>query len=41
MDAAAFSLCMENNMPICVFSMVEPDMIRRALTGEHVGTYVN
>ncbi len=41
MDAAAFSLCMENNMPICVFSMVEPGMIRRALTGETVGTYVS
>jgi len=41
MDAAAFSLCMENIMPICVFSMVEQDMIRRALTGEHVGTYVS
>ena len=41
MDATAFSLCMENNMPIGVFSMNEPDNIRRALTGEHIGTLVD
>jgi uridylate kinase len=40
MDATAFSLCMENNMPIVVFSMVENDNIRRALTGEPIGTLV-
>jgi uridylate kinase len=41
MDATAFSLCMENNMPIIVFSMNEPDNIRRALVGEPLGTVVN
>jgi len=41
MDATAFSLCMENSMPIGVFSMNEPDNIRRALTGEHIGTLVD
>lgn len=41
MDATAFSLCMENNMPIGVFSMNEPDNIRRALVGEHLGTLVD
>ena len=41
MDASAFSLCMENNMPIIVFSMNEPDNIRRALVGESMGTLVN
>ena len=41
MDATAFSLCMENNMPIIVFSMNEPDNIRRALVGEPMGTLVN
>ncbi|SKB03153.1 uridylate kinase [Prosthecobacter debontii] len=41
MDATAFSLCMENNMPIIVFSMNEPDNIRRALVGESMGTLVN
>jgi uridylate kinase len=41
MDATAFSLCMENNMPIIVFSMNEPGNIRRALTGETLGTLVS
>jgi uridylate kinase len=41
MDATAFSLCQENNMPIVVFSMNEPDNIRRALVGEPLGTLVN
>jgi uridylate kinase len=41
MDSTAFSLCMENNMPIGVFSMNEPDNIRRALVGEHLGTLVD
>jgi uridylate kinase len=40
MDATAFSLCAENNMPIVVFSMNEPGNIRRALIGEPVGTIV-
>jgi uridylate kinase len=40
MDATAFSLCQENNMPIVVFSMNEPDNIRRALVGEPIGTIV-
>jgi uridylate kinase len=40
MDATAFSLCMENSTPIIVFSMNEPDNIRRALVGENVGTIV-
>ena len=40
MDAAAFSLCQDNHMPIVVFSMTEPDSIRRALVGETIGTLV-
>ncbi len=40
MDATAFSLCMENSTPIIVFSMNEPGNIRRALTGETIGTLV-
>ena len=40
MDATAFSLCQENNMPIVVFSMNEADNIRRALVGENIGTIV-
>jgi len=41
MDATAFSLCMENNMPIIVFSMDEPDNVRKALVGDPIGTFVS
>lgn len=41
MDATAFSLCQENNMPIVVFSMNDADNIRRALVGEDIGTLVS
>ena len=41
MDATAFSLCSENNMPIIVFSMDEPDNVRKALIGEPIGTIVS
>jgi uridylate kinase len=41
MDATAFSLCMENNMPIIVFNMDEDDNVRRALIGEPIGTLVS
>ncbi len=41
MDATAFSLCSENNMPIVVFSMEEPDNVRRALIGDPIGTVVS
>ncbi len=41
MDAAAFSLCMENNKRIVVFDMNQPGNITRALTGEPgLGTLV-
>jgi uridylate kinase len=40
MDATAFSLCQENNMPIVVFSMNEAGNIHRALVGESIGTIV-
>ena len=41
MDSTAFSLCMENNLPILVFSMTEPGSIYRAVMGEQIGTLVN
>lgn len=41
MDSTAFSLCMENNLPILVFSMIEPGSIYRAVMGEPIGTLVN
>ncbi len=41
MDSTAFSLCMDNRMPIIIFDMNHPDNIRRAITGEKVGTLVS
>lgn len=41
MDSTAFSLCMENKMPILVFSMKEPGSIYRAVMGETIGTLVD
>jgi len=41
MDSTAFSLCMENEMPILVFNMYEPGSILRVVTGEKIGTLVN
>ena len=40
MDAAAFSLCMENKIPIIVFNFFKQDEILRVLRGEPVGTIV-
>ena len=40
MDSTAFSLCMENQLPILVFSMTEPGSILRAVMGEEIGTLV-
>lgn len=41
MDASAISLCMDNNLPIIVFNMIQPGNIRRVVTGERgVGTKV-
>jgi uridylate kinase len=41
MDATAISLCMDNKLPIVVFSMNEPGSIRRVVMGEAVGTTVS
>ncbi|MCC7179916.1 MAG: UMP kinase, partial [Acidobacteria bacterium] len=40
MDATAISLCMDNKLPIVVFSLTEPGSIRRVVMGESVGTTV-
>ena len=40
MDAAAFSLCMENKLPIIVFDFFKPHNLRRVVLGEQVGTLV-
>ena len=40
MDATAISLCMDNKLPIVVFSLRTPGNIRRAITGEPIGSLV-
>lgn len=40
MDAAAFSLCMENNIPIVVFNFFEPGSIEKVVVGKGIGTLV-
>ncbi|VAX22415.1 Uridine monophosphate kinase [hydrothermal vent metagenome] len=40
MDAAAISLCMENDVPIIVFNMTVTGNIKRVLLGEKIGTIV-
>ncbi|MBX2889199.1 MAG: UMP kinase [Ferruginibacter sp.] len=40
MDMTAFTLCMENNLPIIVFDMNKPGNLLRVVTGEKVGTIV-
>ncbi len=40
MDMTAFTLCQENNMPIIVFDINEPENLRRIVLGEMVGTLV-
>ena len=40
-DAAAFSLCRENNLPIIVFDLMASGNIARAVRGEKIGTLVS
>ena len=40
MDTAAFSLCMENNIPIVVFNFFKDGEFRRVVNGEPVGTLI-
>jgi uridylate kinase len=40
MDMTAFTLCMENQLPIIVFDMDTPGTLLRVVTGEKVGTLV-
>jgi uridylate kinase len=41
MDATAFSLCLENKLPIVVFDVEAPGGIERAAAGESIGTLVS
>jgi uridylate kinase len=40
MDATAISLCMDNRLPIVVFNLLTPGNIKRAISGEAVGSVV-
>jgi uridylate kinase len=40
MDSTAISLCMDNNLPVLVLNLWNPDDLRRALYGEQIGTLV-
>lgn len=40
MDSTASSLCMDNNIPLIVFSIMDEGNINRAVMGESIGTIV-
>lgn len=40
MDTTAISLCMDNHIPIIVFDLFKDGNIRRAVTGQNIGTIV-
>lgn len=40
MDATAFALCMDNNLPIVVFNMADGRNLDKVVSGERVGTLV-
>jgi uridylate kinase len=40
MDLTAITLCRENSLPILVFGIMEPGNLRRALSGEPIGTLI-
>ncbi|HYM57102.1 MAG TPA: UMP kinase [Solirubrobacteraceae bacterium] len=40
MDSTALSLCMDNDLPICVFNMNADGNIDRIVSGDRVGTWV-
>ena len=41
MDAAAFALCMENNIPIVVFDFFDPKALEGVVRGKTIGTVVS
>ena len=40
MDATSAALCRDNNMPVLVFNLEDPENIKRAVLGENIGTIV-
>ena len=40
MDSTAASMCRDNHIPICAFSIEDPDNIEKVICGEPIGTLV-
>ena len=41
MDSTAISLCMDNELPILVFDLWQPQSLERAVQGEPIGTIIS
>jgi len=41
MDSTAFSLCLDNNVPILVFNLDDAHAIKKAVSGQKIGTLVH
>jgi uridylate kinase len=41
MDAAAVSLCRENEIPVVVFDVTVPGNVQRLVKGESIGTLID
>lgn len=41
MDSTALSLCMDNNIPVMVFGLEDPDNIIKVVLGEKIGTVIS
>jgi uridylate kinase len=41
MDSTAFTLCRDQQLPICVFSIFKSGALRRVVMGEDEGTRVH
>ena len=41
MDSTATSLAMDNDLPVIVFALADPENMLRVLSGEKIGTYVH
>jgi uridylate kinase len=41
MDSTAISLCMDNQLPIIVFNIMETGNIKKVVSGEPIGTLVS
>ena len=41
MDLTAVSLCMENNLPIYIFNLMDKGSLKRAIQGGNIGTLIH